>query len=138
MYRFIFALALAALGGSADARTAHNPAAAHTATAPDPAAVAAGQQVFQRCSICHSVTPGSGSTIGPSLNGVVDRKAGSVAGYQYSKAMSGSGLVWTKANLDKFLTSPQTAVPGTKMPFMGLPKAEDRNNVIAYLTSTHK
>ncbi|HKR87130.1 MAG TPA: cytochrome c family protein [Phenylobacterium sp.] len=99
---------------------------------------AAGAQVFQRCSICHSVTPGAGSTIGPHLNGVIGRQAGSVQGYQYSKAMTASGLTWSKTNLDKFLAGPQALVQGTKMSFMGLPNAKDRANVIAYLATTKK
>ena len=96
----------------------------------------AGAQVFQRCAGCHSAVSGAPPKLGPGLYGVVGRKAGSMPGYQYSTAMRASGQTWTKASLDAFLTAPRTAVPGNKMPFMGLSNAQDRANVIAYLAGT--
>lgn len=113
-------------------------AAGAQADANNPGDPVAGAQVFQRCSICHSVALGGPPMMGPNLNGVVGRKTGSLRGYQYSKAMSSSGLTWTKANLDKFLSGPQAFLEGTKMPFIGLPSAKDRANVIAYLSSLKK
>lgn len=122
MLRLAFALVLATLFlGKATSAAAED--------------AAAGEKVFMRCSICHSVTPGAGSTIGPRLNGVIGRKAGAAPGYQYSKAMAGSGLTWTKSNLDQYLTNPQKLVPGNKMAFAGLPNANDRANLIAYLAT---
>ena len=71
--------------------------------------------------------------IGPSLAGVVGRKAGTEAGYSYSAANKGSGITWTAEKLFQYLEKPQRVVPGTKMSFAGLPKAQDRADVIAYL-----
>jgi cytochrome c len=93
---------------------------------------AQGKTIFARCAICHSLQAGV-NEIGPSLHGVVGRHSGSVPGYSYSSANIHSGLVWTPANLDRYLKSPQTVVPGTKMAFAGLPKDQDRADVIAYL-----
>jgi nitrite reductase (NO-forming) len=95
----------------------------------------AGEQVFRKCQACHSLDPAR-STVGPHLQGVIGRTAGSVEGYRYSVAMKRSGLVWSADALDKFLTSPSHVVHGTKMIFTGLRRPEDRVNVIAYLQQT--
>lgn len=92
----------------------------------------AGKTVFAKCAACHSVKAGE-NKIGPSLHGVVGRKAGTEAGFSYSPAMKGSGITWTAAEIDDFLANPRTKVKGTKMFFVGLPKPEDRANLIAYL-----
>ena len=63
------------------------------------------------------------------------RKAASAPDFSYSKALKASGLVWTPAELDRFLTSPKTAVPGTAMP-VSTPSAQDRADIIAYLATT--
>lgn len=96
---------------------------------------AAGANIFQsQCAMCHSATPGAGG-IGPSLAGVYGKPAASSPGYQYSPALIAAKLVWNDATLDKFLTSPQSDVPGTKMPFAGLTDAGQRADVIAYLAT---
>jgi cytochrome c len=95
---------------------------------------AAGKTVFARCAICHSVVAGQ-NKIGPSLAGVIGRKAGSVPGFAYSPAMKGANLTWTPEELDAYLINPRAKVPGTKMIFAGLPKPADRANVIAYLAN---
>ena len=89
---------------------------------------------FAQCSACHSTDPGKNG-IGPSLAHVYGRKAGSVAGFDYSDAMKNSGLTWNKANLDRFLTDPKGVVPGTKMTFPGLKDAAKRQAMIDYLKS---
>ena len=95
--------------------------------------VEAGKKVFKKCKICHSFDPGK-KKIGPHLMGVVGRAAGSVDGYKYSPAFREIDFIWDEANLDKFLTKPNTFVKGTKMKsFRGLRKEGDRANVIAYL-----
>jgi cytochrome c len=91
-----------------------------------------GQQLFARCAACHTVGQ-TGGKMGPSLNGVVGRKAGSVAGYAYSAAMKNSGLTWDAATLARFLQAPMKVVPGTKMFFPGLPSAQDQADLTAYL-----
>lgn len=84
------------------------------------------------CGPCHSTEPGKNGS-GPSLAGIVGRKAASVDGFVYSTALKGAGLTWTEASLDHFLEAPAKAVPGTTMAFPGLRKAEDRADLIAFL-----
>lgn len=93
---------------------------------------AAGKAVFAKCMICHSVEPGV-NKLGPSLNGVVGRKAGTLAGFDYSPAMKSAKITWTPQKLDTYLTNPRAMVAGTKMIFAGLSNPADRANVIAYL-----
>jgi len=96
---------------------------------------AAGQALVKtKCGICHSVVAGQ-NRVGPSLFGVVGRKAGTEPGYNYSTANKDSGKTWDEATLDVYLTSPRGLIPGTKMAFAGLPQASDRANVIAYLAT---
>ena len=108
------------------------PVLAWSAPATDPAA---GQQVYEtRCSFCHGEGGVGGQ--GPSLIGVVGRKAGSFANFAYTPALKASGLTWTAADLDQFLTNPAAVVPGTAMP-MSVPDAKERADLIAYLASLH-
>ena len=93
---------------------------------------AKGKQIFVKCQACHSIEKGV-NKVGPSLNGIVGTKAGDVTGYNFTDAMKNSGLTWDEATLDKYLTSPRKMVPGTRMVFPGLPKEQDRQDVIAYL-----
>jgi cytochrome c len=92
---------------------------------------AAGEQVFTRCTVCHSTKAGE-NKIGPSLAGVVGRKSGSAPGYDYSPALKSAGITWNEQELDKYLTNPPADVHGTKM-VISVPSVEDRQNVIAYL-----
>ncbi len=94
-----------------------------------------GQQVFKQCALCHTNEAGK-NKVGPSLFGVVGRKAGTVQGYSYSSSMKEfgeSGHTWTPEQLDTYLVDPRKVVTGTKMIFPGLKKEDDRQNVIAYL-----
>ena len=91
-----------------------------------------GKQIFVQCQACHSIEAGK-NMIGPSLAGVVGRPAGSIAGFAYSNANKTSGITWSADKLFQYLEKPQRVVPGTKMTFPGLPKAQDRADVIAYL-----
>jgi cytochrome c len=94
--------------------------------------IAHGKQVFQQCAACHGET-GAGSDNGPSLVGVVGRKAGSVAGFRYSAPMKRSIITWDDASLKAFVTDPQGEVKGTRMPFDGLKNPTDAADVAAYL-----
>jgi hypothetical protein len=98
-----------------------------------------GQKYFQlSCAVCHSTALGPGNTLvikqGPTLLGVLGRRAGSSPHFNYSKAIQASGLTWDAATLNHFLTSPMTALPGTTMP-MPVPDAGSRADVIAYLST---
>ncbi len=93
----------------------------------------AGEKTFLVCRACHQIGPNAKNAVGPVLNGVVGRKAGTYPDYQYSEANKNSGIVWTPEELDKYLTSPQTVVPHTKMIFPGLKDEQKRKDVIAYL-----
>jgi cytochrome c2 len=99
---------------------------------------AKGKEVFVQCTVCHMVGPGAATLIGPELNGIVGRKAASIANYpMYSdgmKTLGELGVVWTEENLDKWLANPKALLPNTYMGmFPGVPEASDRANVIAYL-----
>jgi cytochrome c len=113
--RLILAVTTLALAGAAAAQDARK-----------------GADVYQdRCSQCH-VLNGVGQ--GPSLVGVVGRKAAALPGYPYSSGLRASGLTWTPANLDRFIQSPTKLVPGTAMRAI-LAEADDRKNLIAYLAT---
>ena len=94
---------------------------------------AAGEKVFAKCKICHQIGEGAKNLVGPVLNGVVGRKAGSYPDYHYSDANKGSGITWDEATLKEYLKDPKAKVPGTKMVFPGLRSDDDIANVIAYL-----
>jgi len=93
-----------------------------------------GKKVFKKCKACHAIKAGK-KKVGPSMFGVVDRKAGTAEGYRFSEAMKASGLTWDEATLDKFLKKPKTLVKKTKMSFAGLKKDSQRADVIAYLNT---
>ncbi len=92
---------------------------------------AKGETVFRKCAACHKLDGAEG--VGPHLNGVVGRPVASIDGFSYSDAMAAHGGDWTPEEIFAFLANPKREVPGTKMSFAGLPKPEDRANVIAYL-----
>jgi cytochrome c len=94
---------------------------------------AAGEKVFAKCKICHQIGENAKNLVGPALNGVVGRPAGTYPGYNYSDANKNSGLTWDEATLTIYLKDPRAKVPGTKMVFPGLPADTDIANVIAYL-----
>ena len=96
-----------------------------------------GEAVFTQCKTCHVIDPGV-NRIGPSLHGIIGRKSGQIAGFSYSTANKESGITWTPAKLYQYLEKPARVVPGTKMAFAGLPKGQDRADVIAYLTDATK
>ncbi|GEQ97930.1 cytochrome c [Iodidimonas gelatinilytica] len=92
-----------------------------------------GAKIFRRCQACHTVNEGQ-HRVGPSLFGVIGRKAGSVEGFtRYSDAMTSSGITWTEDTLSAYLENPREYIPGNKMAFPGLRKEEDRDNVIAFI-----
>ncbi len=94
---------------------------------------AAGEKVFAKCKICHQIGENAKNAVGPVLNGVVGRPAGTYPGYHYSDANKNSGITWNEATLKEYLKDPKAKVPGTKMVFPGLTSDDDIANVIAYL-----
>jgi len=100
--------------------------------------VDAGANVFKRCGACHSIGEGAKHKIGPELNDLFGRVAGSLTDYNYSKAMveaGQAGLVWNPETLAPYLHKPKEHVPGTKMSFPGLGNEKDITNLIAYLAT---
>lgn len=94
---------------------------------------AQGEKIFVVCRACHEIGPGAKDSVGPVLNGVVGRKAGTYPGFDYSSANKNSGITWTKEELAKYLANPQQVVPGTKMIFPGLHNPQQVQDVIAFL-----
>jgi cytochrome c len=92
-----------------------------------------GVKIFKKCAACHSIVQGGANKIGPALWNVLGRKAGSVSGYKYSKAMLAHGKPWSFEEMDGFLTKPKDWIKGTKMSFAGLKNAKDRAAVILYM-----
>ena len=123
----------------AEAATPAAPAAAPAAPAPVQVAAAgpdpaAGKTVFTKCKACHNNDKGGKNLVGPNLWGVVGRPVASHEGFKYSDGMKAHAAdSWTPVKLDAYLTNPKAAIAGNKMVFAGLPKPEDRANLIAFL-----
>lgn len=92
-----------------------------------------GRRAFARCRSCHTITPDGPNMTGPNLWGVFGRKAGTHPGYNYSKAVQEADIVWDGERIDHWLENPRTFLPGNKMSFAGLPDADDRRDLIAWL-----
>ena len=122
----VISLALTAIPGSASAQEG---------SAED------GAEVFKKCRACHDVGPDARNKVGPELNDIIGRKAGTVVGFAYSdanKAAGAKGLAWSQDTLLKYLEQPLSFMPGTKMAFAGLKDEQDRKDVIAYLQKFSK
>ncbi|TBW37214.1 c-type cytochrome [Siculibacillus lacustris] len=108
-------------------------AAAGSASAAD---VAAGEKVFAKCKICHAIGEGATNKVGPQLNGVIGRKAGSTDFKGYGeglKKLGDEGLVWDEAKLTQYVKDPKAFNPTTKMAFVGVKDDTDLANVVAYV-----
>lgn len=104
--------------------------AAVPALAGDPKA---GATVFKKCQACHAVGENAKNKVGPELNGIFGRTAGSLPDYKYSEAMKTSGIVWSPETFAEYIKAPKAMVPGTAMAFAGLKKEKEIEDVIAYL-----
>lgn len=96
---------------------------------------AEGKKAFRKCAACHTVQVGK-NRVGPSLAGIVGRKAGTVDGFKYSNAMQefgAGGGTWDDATIDAYLADPKGFIKGNKMAFPGMKSAEERADIIAYL-----
>jgi cytochrome c2 len=100
-----------------------------------------GAEVFKRCRACHDVGDKAKNKVGPILNGIIGRKAGTIDGFKYSDAnikAGADGWVWTEENMMTYLLNPRAAMPGNKMAFAGLKDEQDRKDLIAYLKTFSK
>lgn len=121
--RFALALLLAL------AAPLSGPSWAETLTAGDPAR---GAELYDRCKACHSLTR---NRTGPKHCGLFGRRAGGLEDFSYSPAMRASGIIWGRASLDRFLSAPTEALPGTRMGYDGVKDPQERTDLIAYLAT---
>lgn len=99
------------------------------------ASVEKGARVAKKCLSCHDFNAGGKNKIGPALYGVINGSIAKNANFNYSNALAGLGGTWDYETLNAFLRSPKKYAPGTSMTFIGLRKAKDRANIIAYMDS---
>ena len=92
-----------------------------------------GKTIFNACAACHATD--HANRVGPGLEGIIGRKAGTAPGFGYSNAMKKSDIVWDTKILDAYLESPQQVVPGNRMPYAGLKNPTDRTDLVAYLAT---
>ena len=97
-----------------------------------------GKRVYNKCKACHLIEVSKKKKVGPHLAKIFGRKAASIEGFKYSKAMRKADIVWDENNLDAFIKKPKKFLKGTKMAFVGLKKEKDRSDVIAYLKEVTK
>ena len=95
--------------------------------------VAAGEQSFKKCLPCHSVGEGAKNKVGPELNGLDGRKAGTTDGFNYTEANKNSGITWNESVFKEYIKDPRAKIPGTKMVFAGIKNEQEVNDLWAYL-----
>jgi cytochrome c len=107
-----------------------------------PAALAqdaeAGKATFNKCLACHSIGEDAKNKVGPQLNGIDGRKAGTAPDYNYSDANKNSGITWNEAAFKEYISDPKAKIPGTKMAFAGIKNETDANNLWAYISKFDK
>jgi cytochrome c len=110
-------------------------AAVSTALAQD---VAAGKTSFGKCLACHAIGEGARKKVGPELNGLDGRKAGTVPDYSYSDANKNSGITWNEAEFKEYIRDPKAKIPNTKMSFAGIKNETEINDLWAFLAQYDK
>ena len=95
--------------------------------------VTAGEKVFVQCKACHQAGDKAKNGVGPVLNGLFGRKAGSVEGFIYSDGNKSSGVTWDEATFAEYIKDPRAKIPGTKMVFAGVKDEQKIKDLIAYL-----
>ena len=95
--------------------------------------VEAGQTSFKKCQVCHEVGEAAKNKIGPILNGLDGRKAGSVEGYSYSDANKNSGIAWSETTFKEYINDPRAKIPDTKMVFPGIKNEKEAGDLWTYL-----
>ena len=132
-------LAVSAWMALPPAGVAQQPAASSTPADPAAASAAAqakrGRLLYLQCRACHELRPAGAALVGPHLGDLLGRKVAAVEGFAYSAALRGQAFAWDRARLDAWLAAPGKVVPGNTMAFAGIPSAEDRASLIAYLES---
>ena len=93
-----------------------------------------GKSVFNVCLACHAIGPGAQNKIGPELNGLDGRKAGTVPNFDYSDANKNSGIVWNEETFEDYIKNPAAKVPGTKMIFPGIKNEQQVKDLWAYIS----
>jgi len=93
-----------------------------------------GEKAFKKCLICHAIGPGAQNKVGPELNGLDGRRAGTAPNYNYSDANKNSGITWNEANFKEYIKDPRAKVPGTKMIFAGIKDPQEVNDLWAYVS----
>src|SRR6266481_9289022 len=96
--------------------------------------LAAGEASFHKCQACHAVGVGAKNKLGPELNGLVGRQAGTAGGYQYSPTVKNAGFAWDRASFAAFITNPRGKIPGNKMVFAGIKNETEVANLWTYLS----
>jgi cytochrome c len=95
-----------------------------------------GQLLYMQCKACHNVESGLPHKVGPNLNGVFGRTAGTASGFKYTDAMAKSGIAWTPQTMETFLKQPGAMIAGNGMAFAGVANDADRASLIVYLQSS--
>lgn len=139
-YMILPAVLLAACGGESESTSiessipAQKPAPiVQTASTMSP--MERGAKLYKRCKACHTLEEGGKHKVGPNLWNVYGAKAGSKEGFNYSKAMAASEVIWDDTTLDAYIQKPSTFMKGNRMSFVGIKKAEDRDAVLLYMKS---
>ena len=127
------ALILAACGSGEEAAAPSAPAPGASAPAAQLTPVERGARLWSRCRACHNIEAGARHKVGPNLHGIFGMTAGTQEGFAYSKAMAASGIVWDDATMDAYLADPRGYIPGNRMSYIGLKRAEDREAIIAWM-----
>jgi cytochrome c2 len=97
-----------------------------------------GQKLYDECIACHAPERGAQQGVGPSLFGVIGRKAGDNNDFRFSPALKRSGIVWSERELDAYIADPQKKIPANRMPYSGMSNARDRADLLAYILVNFK
>lgn len=92
-----------------------------------------GAEVFKKCRACHQIGEGAKNAVGPQLNGLFGRKAGTTEGFTFSEANKASGVTWDEATFANYIKDPRAAMPGNKMAFAGVKEEEDIKDLTAFI-----
>ncbi len=95
--------------------------------------LAAGEQSFRKCAPCHDIGEGAKIKLGPPLNGLDGRKAGTFEGFNYSEVNKNSGITWSEEAFANYIRNPMQAMPGTRMAFVGIRNDKEIDDLWAYL-----